>query len=48
MCRHKCFGKLVVDGGPKNKAYVAKFTKRYRIRRVQVSVYYPQANGMIE
>ena len=48
MCRHRCFGKLVVDGGPENKAYVAKFVRRYRICRVQVSVYHLQGNGIIE
>jgi hypothetical protein len=48
VCRHGCFGRLVVDGGPENKAHVAEFVKRYGIRRVRVSVYHPQANGMIE
>jgi hypothetical protein len=48
VCRHGCFGRLVIDGGPENKAHVAEFVRRYGIRRVQVSAYHPQGNGMIE
>jgi hypothetical protein len=46
--KHGCFGRLVVDGGPENKLYIEEFTTRYRIERVQVSSYHPQANGMVE
>ena len=48
VCRHGCFGRLVVDGGPENKGHVAAFTKKYGIERVQVSAYHPAANGMVE
>jgi hypothetical protein len=48
VCRHGCFGRLVVDGGPENKRHVAEFTKKYGIERVQVSAYHPAANGMVE
>jgi hypothetical protein len=48
VCRHGCFSRLVIDGGPENKGYVAAFTAKYRIKRVQVSVYHLPANGMIE
>jgi len=48
VCRHGCFGKLVVNGGPENKGRVAAFTKKYDIDRVQVSAYHPAANGMVE
>ena len=48
VCRHGCFGRLVIDGGPENKKHVAEFTKRYGIDRVRVSAYNPQVNGMIE
>ena len=48
VCQHGCFGRLVLDGGPKNKAHVAEFTRRYGIERVQVSAYHPAANGMVE
>ena len=48
ICRHGCFGKLVIDGGSENKEAVAELTRRYGIKRVMVSAYHPQANGMIE
>jgi hypothetical protein len=48
VCRHGCFGRLVVDGGSENKGYVAAFTKKYGIERVQASAYNPAANGMVE
>ena len=48
ICRHGCFGRLIVDGGPENKDLVEELTVRYGIKRVQVSSYHPQANGMIE
>lgn len=48
ICRHGAFSNLVVDGGPENKDLVAALAKRYNIRRVVVSAYHPQANGMIE
>ena len=47
ICRHGCFGKLIIDGGSENKDAVAKLTKRYRVKRVVVSAYHPQAHGMI-
>ena len=34
VCRHRCFGRLVVDGGPENKKHVTAFTKKYGIKRV--------------
>ena len=48
ICRHRCFGKLIVDGGPENKDAVIELANRYGIKRVVVSAYHPQANGMIE
>ncbi len=48
ICRHKCFGKLVIDGGLENKKAVEELAERYGIKRVVVSAYHPQANGMIE
>ena len=38
----------MVNGGPKNKALIADLVKRYGIHRPIVSVYHPQANGMVE
>ena len=48
ICRHGCFGRLIVDGGPENKDLVEELAERYGIKRVQVSAYHRQANGMIE
>ena len=48
VCRHGCFGKLVIDGGSENKEAVEELAERYGIKRVVVSAYHPQANGMIE
>lgn len=47
-CRHGCFGKLIINGGAENKEAVGQLTRRYGIKRVVVSAYHPQANGMIE
>jgi hypothetical protein len=46
--RHGCFGHLVVDGRLENKLYIEEFTARYGIKRVQVSSYHLQANGIVE
>ena len=48
ICRHGCFGKLIIDGGSENKEAVAELARRYKVKRVVVSAYHPQANGMIE
>jgi hypothetical protein len=48
ICRHGCFGKLVVDGGPENKKWGDVLASRYNIHKVVTSAYHPQANGMIE
>ena len=45
---HRCFGKLIIDRGSENKDAVAKLTQRYKVKRVVVSAYHPQANGIIE
>lgn len=42
VCRHRCFGRLVIFGGPGNKGYVTAFTKKYGI---EVSAYHPAANN---
>ena len=31
ITHHICLIKIVVDGGPENKAHVAEFVRRYRI-----------------
>ena len=48
ICRHGLFRRLVVNGGPENKGLVAALTARYGIKRVAVSAYHPQANGMVK
>ena len=48
ICRHGCFGKLIIDGGSENKEAVAELARRYKVKRVVVSAYHPQANEMIE
>ena len=48
ICRHGCFGKLVIDGGPENKKHVEALANIYGIQRVQISPYNPGANGMTE
>lgn len=48
ICRHGVFRKLVVDGGPENKGYVKYLANKYGIKRVVVSAYHPEANGMVE
>ena len=48
ICRHGCFRKLIIDGGSENKEAVAELARRYKVKRVVVSAYHPQANGMIE
>ena len=48
ICRHGCFQRLVLDGGPENKNLVEELARRYRIKRVVTSPYHPQANGMVE
>jgi len=34
VCRYRCFRRLVVDRGLKNKGWVKAFTKKYGIKRV--------------
>lgn len=48
MCRYSVFGRLVVDSGPENKGLAEVFAKKYRIQRIQISVYNSKVNGMIK
>ena len=48
ICRHGCFGKLVIDGGAENKGVVKTLLDKYGIKQVLTSAYHPQANGMVE
>jgi RNase H-like domain found in reverse transcriptase/Integrase zinc binding domain len=46
--RFGIFSKLVVDGGPENRALLGALTEKYGINKVTTSSYHPQANGMEE
>src|SRR6266536_6624015 len=46
--RYNYFERLIIDGGPENKKHINEFIKKYNIKRVITSIYYPQTNGMIE
>ncbi|CAL3966158.1 unnamed protein product [Diplocarpon coronariae] len=46
--RHGLFGRLTVDGGPENKGVVEAFSRKYGIKRVQISAYNSKANGVVE
>ena len=48
ICRHGCFGRLVIDGGAENKGVVKALLDKYGIKRVLTSAYHPQANAMVE
>jgi hypothetical protein len=48
ICRHGVFEKVVMDGGPENKGFVPVLTNKYGIKRVVVSAYHPEANGLVE
>ena len=48
ICRHGCFGRLVIDGGRENLGVAEALAARYGIKRVVTSAYHPQANGMVE
>ena len=39
---------MIINKGSKNKDAIAELTQRYGVKRGVVSVYHPQANGMIE
>jgi hypothetical protein len=48
VCRHEYFERLIINKGSKNKDLIKAFTRRYNIKRIQISTYYSQINDMIE
>ena len=46
--RHGIFRKVVLDGGPENQGLTIELADKYNIRRVKVSAYHPQANGIVK
>jgi Integrase zinc binding domain/Integrase core domain len=48
ICRHGYPRRIVMDGGPENKLEAADLLDRYRIKKVIISAYHPQSNGLVE
>jgi hypothetical protein len=48
IARHGCPRRIVVDGGSENKGFVEELLDAFRIRRIGVSAYHPQSNGLVE
>jgi len=48
ICRHGCPLKIVMDGGGENKKITKALLEDYKIKRIVVSAYHPQANGLVE
>jgi hypothetical protein len=48
IARFGCPRKIVVDGGPVNKAFPERHCEQYHIDSKLVSAYHPQDNGLIE
>ena len=40
--------RIVIDSGPKNQGITTKLLQRYGSRKVEISAYHPQANGVGE
>ena len=39
---------MVMDGGSENLDLTQELLVRYRIRRLDISAYHPQSNGLVE
>ena len=48
ICRHGCPWKIVLDGGSENMDLTKDLLERYRIKRMDISAYHPQSNGLVE
>src|SRR4030095_9040159 len=48
ICRHGCPLKAVTDGGGENKKIAKALLENYKVHRIVVSAYHPQANGLVE
>ena len=48
ISRHGCPMKIVVDGGSENKGFVEELLDCFRVRRIEISAYHPQSNGLVE
>ena len=48
ICRHGCPQRVVLDRGSENLNLTKDLLEHYKIKRTVVSVYHPQANGLVE
>jgi len=48
VCRHGCPQRIVLNRGSKNLNLMKDLLEHYRIKRMVVSAFHPQANGLVE
>jgi hypothetical protein len=48
ICRHRLPVCITNDNGPENSALTTELLRRYNIKRILISSYHPQGNGMVE
>jgi len=48
FARHGCPRRVVVDGGSENKGFVTELLAACQVKRVDISAYHPQSNGLVE
>ena len=48
ICRHGCPQRIVLDGGKENLDLTKDLLEHYRIKRLDISAYHPQSNGLVE
>ena len=48
ICRHGCPRRMVMDGGSENLDLTKALLEDYKIKRMVISPYHPQANGLVE
>jgi len=46
--KHRLFRTLVFDESSENKNNIIALRDKYNFRRIQISIYNPKANGMVE
>jgi transposase InsO family protein len=48
ICRHGLPLQIIMDNGPENSKLTEVLLQKYGVKRIVISSYHPQANGMIE
>jgi len=48
ICRHGCPQRMVLDGGSENLDLTKALLERYKIRKMVISSYHAQSNGLVE